>query len=112
MGRNVRTNISTGDTHVPEEEFRERDKGIKTKQKEARDRRKRAHSKQSELKEGDIVWVKTEKDREGKRDIIEKRRVEPDSFAVRVEGKTLRRNWRHLRKLNTRPLESDQIRSS
>jgi cobalamin biosynthesis protein CobT len=57
------------------------------------------------LEVGDIVWVKTSNGDKGERGVIEKKRREPDSYNVRIKGRSCRRTRKHLRKLNVaRPI--------
>ena len=101
MARKIRTNIPTSSPNdaVDCEHFEEKDVSLKRRQKRNADRRRRAKQPDN-LQEGDIVWVKCKKGDEGKRGIILKKREEPYSFDVRVQGHTVRRNRSHLKKLN------------
>ena len=104
FGRALRTNLPVGKREVDMEEFERRDAVLKRRQRRGTDKRRRA-KEQPDLEEGDVVWVKVGEE-EGKRGIITRRRSEPQSYEVRVEGKTFRRNRKHLIKLNMkRPIQ-------
>lgn len=65
------------------------------------------------LKPGDAVWVKCSEKEKGKRGSIVEVGRDPDSYEVRVEGTTVRRNRKHLRKMNMeQPIERQQPSSS
>ena len=53
-----------------------------------------------QLEEGDVVWIKTSHEDKGKRGIIIAKSLQPDSYIVRSQGSNIRRNRKHLRKLN------------
>lgn len=95
--RSLRTNIPEGSNDTTEEEFRQRDRKLKERQKEHTDRRRRA-KKQEELQSGDIVWVKTSEEGKGDRGIVVDKREEPDLYNIQMRGKILRTR-KHLRKL-------------
>lgn len=98
-GRNIRTNIPLGHRGTSVREFEENDKRLKVSQKQQTDRRRRAKEREV-LVEGDVVWVRSPEDKKGRRGVIAAERSEPHSYDVRIEGKLLRRNRKHLRKLN------------
>lgn len=99
IGRNVRTNIPKGNTQVSEEEFRMRDQELKQRQKFYADRKRRAKTQEG-LEPGDTVWVKCSSKEKGERGMVISKREEPDSYDIRIRGKTMRRNRKHLRKMN------------
>lgn len=112
LGRNVRTNIPVSRGTIDEEQFREKDARLKIRQKTNADRRRRAKDLE-DLKPGDVVWVKCSEKEKGKRGSIVGVGRDPDSYEVRVEGTTVRRNRKHLRKMNMeQPIERQQPSSS
>ena len=98
-GRNIRTNLpGVGAREVDREAFRETEEAAKRKMKSYTDRRRRAKGMKS-LKKGDRVWVKIPSDKVGKEGTVLERAYEPESYWVRTESGTVRRNRKHLRLL-------------
>ena len=97
FNRTLRTNLPKGESKGTEEDFRQKDKQLKERQKKQSDRRRRAKQLEK-LKAGDEVWVKTNDKEKGEKGIVERPREEKDSYEVRVKGRVVRRNRKDLRK--------------
>ena len=98
-GRNLRSTVySQVEKPIDVEGFRQRDAELKRGQKDYTDKRRRAR-KLVELKKGDRVWVKESASDKGKEGHIIERSRQPDSYWVEVEGRAVRRNRVHCRKL-------------
>ena len=98
-GRNLRSTVySRVEKSIDIEDFRQRDAELKRGQKDYADNRRRA-KKLVELKKGDRVWVKDSATDKGKEGHIIERSRQPDSYWVEIEGRAVRRNRVHCRKL-------------
>ena len=108
LGRAIRTNLVPRGGGVSDAEFRAKDRELKEAQKAHTDKRHRA-LEQRELGEGDVVWVKVSNKDKGDRGMVVKRREEPDSYDVLMKGVIVRRNRKHLRKLNMKRPVMEEI---
>jgi hypothetical protein len=91
---------------VDREEFEGKDAELKKRQKVYTDRRRRA-KKMETLEKGDRVWVKESNSSRGREGTVVERGIQPESYWVEVEGRIVRRNRAHCRKLFEGPIEGD-----
>lgn len=108
LNRRMRNSIPIQDTKpINTENFRERDNQLKERQKKNFDQRRRAKPMLG-LEKGDTVWVKINNRDRGRKGVIYEKSNEPDSFWVDIGNSRVRRNRKHLRKINNRDSEVDQ----
>ena len=102
LGRIIRTTLP----QLKEGEkgdFAQKDQHLKNRQKRNFDRRTCA-KKLGRLEENDRVWIKTN-DKDGMEGVVIREAEEPESYLLEREGRTIRRNRKHITAL---PLVQEQ----